>query len=111
MKGLQHSALTGRWRWLLMGLLSQSVGAQAVSPAAKHFVLNAYGAKGDGQTVNTAAVQAAIDAASVVPGGGTVVVPAGVFRTGAVFLKPGVSLLVEKDGVLKGTANTADYPR
>ena len=37
-------------------------------------------------------------------------VPAGTFRSGAIFLKQGVDLLVEKDGVLKGTTNLDDYP-
>ncbi len=39
-----------------------------------------------------------------------VVVPEGVFVSGAVFLKPGVNLTVEKGGVLKGSQNTNDYP-
>jgi polygalacturonase len=37
-------------------------------------------------------------------------VPKGTFLSGAIFLKQGVSLLVEKDGVLKGTTNIDDYP-
>lgn len=97
------------WLGLLVWLLSPEGVAQAA--AAERFLITTYGARGDGQTVNTAAVQAAIDAASAAPSGGTVVVPAGVFRTGAVFLKPGVSLFVEHDGVLKGTTNPADYPQ
>jgi hypothetical protein len=43
--------------------------------------------------------------------GGVVVVPAGTFLSGAIFLKQGVNLLVEKDGVLKGTTNPDDYPQ
>jgi polygalacturonase len=38
------------------------------------------------------------------------VVPPGTFLTGALFFKQRVNLLVEKDGVLKGTAKQADYP-
>ena len=34
----------------------------------------------------------------------------GHFLSGAIFLKQGVNLLVEKDGVLKGTTNIDDYP-
>ena len=37
--------------------------------------------------------------------------PKGTFMSGALFFKPGVNLLVEKDGVLKGTANPDDYPQ
>jgi parallel beta-helix repeat protein len=39
-----------------------------------------------------------------------VVVPGGTFLTGAIFLKPGVGLFVEKDGVLKGSTDLKDYP-
>jgi exo-poly-alpha-galacturonosidase len=69
------------------------------------------GAVGDGATVNTKAIQDAIDKCAARKGGGTLVVPRGTFRSGAIFLKQGVNLLVEKDGVLKGTANPDDYPQ
>lgn len=69
------------------------------------------GAVGDGKTVNTRAIQAAIETCAARKGGGTVVVPKGTFRSGAIFLKQGVNLLVEKDGVLKGTTNPDDYPQ
>jgi polygalacturonase len=67
------------------------------------------GAVGDGKAVNTKPIQTAIDQCAT-NGGGTVVVPKGIFITGALFFKPGVNLLVEKDGVLKGTTNLNDYP-
>jgi len=69
------------------------------------------GAIGDGKTVNTKAIQAAIDGCAARKGGGTLVVPKGTFRSGAIFLKQGVNLLVEKDGVLKGSTNPDDYPQ
>jgi polygalacturonase len=69
------------------------------------------GAVGDGTTVNTKAIQAAIDKCATAKGGGTVVVPKGTFRSGSIFLEQGVNLLVEKDGVLKGTTNPDDYPQ
>ncbi len=69
-----------------------------------------YGAVADGTTVNTKAIQAAIDKCAQ-SGGGVLVVPKGTFLSGAIFLKQGVNLLVEKDGVLKGTTNIDDYPQ
>jgi polygalacturonase len=69
------------------------------------------GAIGDGKTLNTKAIQAAIDACAARKGGGTLVVPKGTFLSGAIFLKQGVNLLVEKDGVLKGSTNPDDYPQ
>jgi len=78
-------------------------------PAPARFSVTEFGAKGDGQTLNTGAIQSAIDRCAEA-GGGVVVVPEGVFVSGAIFLKPGVNLTVEKGGVLKGSQNTNDYP-
>ncbi len=68
-----------------------------------------HGAIGDGATVNTKAIQATIDACSAA-GGGVLVIPKGVFLSGALYFKTGVDLLVEKDGVLKSTTSPADFP-
>ncbi len=38
-------------------------------------------------------------------------VPKGTFLTGSIFLKKGVNLQVEKEGVLKGSVNPEDYPQ
>jgi polygalacturonase len=78
------------------------------SPAAQILITD-HDAVGDGTTVNTKAIQGAIDQCAAT-GGGTIVVPKGVFLTGALFFKQGVNLQVEKEGVLKGTTNPADYP-
>jgi polygalacturonase len=59
--------------------------------------------------VNTRAIQAAIDDCAAA-GGGILVVPEGVFLSGALYFKPGVDLLVEKGGVLKSTTSMADFP-
>jgi polygalacturonase len=77
----------------------------------KRYVITDFGAVADGKTVNTKAIQAAIDKCAATKKGGVVVVPQGTFLSGAIFLKQGVDLLVEKDGVLKGTTNPDDYPQ
>jgi polygalacturonase len=77
----------------------------------RRYVITEYGAVGDAKTVNTKAIQAAIDKCSATKAGGVVVVPKGTFLSGAIFLKQGVNLLVEKDGVLKGTTKPDDYPQ
>jgi exo-poly-alpha-galacturonosidase len=94
---------------ILTALLAVTVAAQTGAKAPKRFVISDYGAMADGSTVNTKAIQSAIDKCAA-SGGGVVVVPKGTFLSGAIFLKQGVNLLVEKDGVLKGTTNIDDYP-
>ena len=74
--------------------------------AGKVFNINKYGAKGDGVTLNTKAIQKAIDECTP---GGTVLVPAGMYLSGALFLKSDMTLYIEKGGVLKGSADIADY--
>lgn len=68
------------------------------------------GAVGDGETLNTAAIQTAIDQLAA-NGGGTLVVPSGVFLSGALFLKSGVHLHLAEGAVLKGSTDKNDYPK
>ena len=75
-----------------------------------HYVITDYGAIGDSVTLNTKVIQAAIDKCAE-DGGGTLVIPEGIFLSGSIFLKQGVNLLLEQDGVLKGTTNPDDYPQ
>lgn len=72
----------------------------------KILTVTAFGAKGDGTAVNTVSIQKAIEAC---PKGGTVRIPKGVFVSGALFLKSNMTLEIAKDGVLKGSGETADY--
>ena len=65
-----------------------------------------FGAVGDGRTMDTAALQAAIDACGV---GQEVYVPAGTYMTGALRLHSDMALFVEKGAVIQGTANPEDY--
>jgi alpha-L-rhamnosidase len=67
------------------------------------------GAVGDGVTLNTAAIQKAIDQLAA-NGGGTLVIPQGEFLSGAIFLKPGVNLHLDKGAVLKGSTDIKNYP-
>ncbi len=80
-----------------------------VDAAPPEYLITDFGAT-TGAALNTAAIQAAIDAAAA-KGGGTVVVPAGVFRSGSIFLKQGVALHLADGAVLKGSEDIADYPK
>jgi len=66
------------------------------------------GAQGDGRALETQALQAAIDKVAAV-GGGTVVVPAGSYRTGTVVLKSHVTLHLEAGAWLVGSEDIEDY--
>ena len=79
----------------------------ALAAGAKDHDITKYGAKPDGVTMNTKAIQAAIDAAA--KDGGTVIVPAGKFLTGTVELKSNMKLHLEKDGVILGSTDYYDY--
>lgn len=68
-----------------------------------------YGARPDGQTMNTAAINRAVEEAASA-GGGTVRVPAGRFLTGTVNLRSNVTLHLEAGAVLVGSRNLKDYP-
>ena len=84
--------------------------ATATLPVAKRFVISAFGAVADGATLNTAAIQQAIDQAGAA-GGGVVEIPAGTFRSGSIFLKPGVELFLAEGAVLLGSKQIEDYPK
>jgi polygalacturonase len=68
-----------------------------------------HGALNDGSTVNTAAIQAAVDACAA-EGGGTVLVPPGTWVSGGIELKSHVTLRLEPGAVLRGSTRLADYP-
>jgi len=90
----------------LASVLAQST--YTANPDQKRYVISDLGAVGDGKTVNTQAIQAAIDQCAAA-GGGVLVVPKGTFLSGALYFKQGVNLLVEKDAVLKSTSTMADF--
>ena len=68
-----------------------------------------YKAKGDGITLNTKSIQAAIDACSK-SGGGTVLFPAGRYVSGTIYLRSHVTLFLESGAILEGSKNLNDYP-
>jgi polygalacturonase len=67
-----------------------------------------FGAVGDGATVETAALQKAIDACRD-QGGGRVVVPRGVIVSGTLRLHSHIELHLEVGAVLKGSPRLSDY--
>jgi polygalacturonase len=82
--------------------------AGAEDLGARVYNIRRYGAKGDGIALDTAAVQAAIDACHQ-DGGGMVLVPAGTFQIGTVELKSNVTLHIAAAGKLLGSADGKQY--
>ena len=82
--------------------------ACAACAAGAEFHPSDFGARGDGKTLDTAAIQKTIDAAA--KRGGTVVLAGGTYLSGAVFLKSGVNLRIEEGATLVGSQRLADYP-
>lgn len=98
-------------RMLSMGCALAFVLACAGAHAAKICDVRAYGAKGDGATKDTTAIQKAIDACAANSGGGTVKLSGGTFVSGPIVLKSNITLDVEKGATLLGSPDHADYPR
>ncbi len=67
-----------------------------------------YGAVSDGKTLNSKAIQAAIDDCHK-NGGGRVCVPGGTFKTGTIWLKSNVELHLSSGAVLLASDNMDDY--
>ena len=68
-----------------------------------------YGAKGDGATKDTAAIQKAIDACAQ-KGKGTVTLPEGNYLSAPIVLKSNITLHLDKGAMLLGSTDHADYP-
>lgn len=80
----------------------------ATKPAGNLFDIRDYGALDDNKTVNTQAIQQAIDACNAA-GGGIVYVNGDIYVTGAIRLKDRVTLWVEAGTILRGSASKKDY--
>jgi len=75
---------------------------------ANEFRVNHYGARGDGRTIDTQAIQRTIDGAAQQKG--TVVFAPGTYLTGSLFLKSGVHFRVDKGVVIRGVQDLSAYP-
>ncbi len=88
---------------------AEKTGVKKMPRGEKIFNVSAYGAKNDGSTLNTKAIQAAIDACAM-KRGGVVAFDTGSYVTGSIFIKKGVTLLIGKNTQILGSQDIADYP-
>ena len=80
----------------------------SVTATARDYNIVDFGAKNDTTVLSTLAIQQAIDQCSK-DGGGRVVVPAGMFKTGTIVLKSHVDLHLETGATLYGSTRLEDY--
>jgi polygalacturonase len=99
---------------LAAALLPKSASAAEPARAAQRdagtrtYNIRDFGAKGDGKTLDTAALQAAIEDCNR-DGGGTVLVPSGTFVIGTTELKSNVTLHLAASAILLGSGDGKDY--
>jgi len=91
---------------VLLGMLLLSGCGAAAQP--RTFDVRDFGATGDGTTLDTTALNRAIDACATA-GGGNVLVPRGEYLTGTVHLKNNVTLQLDADAELIGTRELNRY--
>lgn len=88
---------------------AKDVGARTIPQGVAVFSTTDFGAVPDGITLNTKAIQAAIDACEEA-GGGIVTFSPGNYHTGAIYLKNNVHLHIPQGVTLLGSQQLEDYP-
>ena len=109
------------WRWRLITRFWQCVPRfvwrrlslslavlLSLSASAKDYNILDFGARNDTTVLSTAAIQQALDQCSEA-GGGRVIIPAGMFKTGTLVLRSGVDLHLESGATLYGSTDLNDY--
>ena len=99
----------------MVGLLAMVPSAWAAggvgAVAVKTCDVREFGAKGDGTTKDTVAIQKAIDTCTLNKGGGLVMLRGGTFLTGPISLKSNITLNIAAGATLLGSPDRADYPK
>jgi polygalacturonase len=93
------------WAIALAGGLSV---VPLIHAETKTFDVRDYGAKGDGTTLDTAAIQKALDECGKA-GGGTVRLPKGVYLSKPIVLRTKTTLTLDDGATLKATDDPKDY--
>lgn len=95
---------------VVMALMTLLVGSATLQAGdAQVFSVHDFGAQGDGENLDTQAIQDAFDKCGKA-GGGTVVIPKGTYLCGSVFMKSRTTLLLEEGATLKGSEEKNNYP-
>ena len=84
------------------------IAVSAASIRSETYNIKDFGAVGDGITINTLAIQKAINACRDADGG-VVLIPAGTFISGTIQLFNNINLHLESGAILKGSREVSDY--
>src|SRR5450755_4144333 len=93
--------------YMLIHAISWSQTGKESEASPTYNIIN-YGAKPDGKTCNTAAIQQAVNDCHR-NGGGKIIIPAGIFVTGTIRLYSNMNLYLEPGSVLSGSEHDKDY--
>jgi polygalacturonase len=88
---------------------TSKVGATRFPSAKKIYSANDFGAVNDGRTLSSPFIQKAIDACAD-NGGGIVTLQPGTYVCGALFVKSNVHVRIDKNVLILGSQDFADYP-
>lgn len=100
------------WLFSTLAVCSLLLAATPALAATRGNICNprSYGAKGNGVTKDTAAIQHAINACEA-KGGGTVVLTPGTYLSGPIVLKSDITFDLKKGATLLGSTDFKDYPK
>jgi polygalacturonase len=90
----------------LLGTFGRNALAEGVQ--GRVFDVREHGAKGDGKSLDTTAIQKTLDACGKA-GGGTVWLPAGNYLSQPLILRTKTKLLIDRGATLRATDDPADY--
>lgn len=101
-------SLLGLLAAALLGFDAQAASGSVIQPPLPYFSPDSYGAKRDGVTYDTEAIQKAVDACAGT--GGSVILGSGRYLSAELTLRDGMTFHLEKGAVLLGGTNAVDYP-
>lgn len=100
-------SMKNRWKvWGVITFLFGSLSVEALEPVYVNVLST--GVVNDGVTMNTRALQSAIDSCAHA-GGGTLYFPSGRYLTGSLFLRDNITLFLEAGAVVLGSPDLKDY--
>jgi polygalacturonase len=103
MKNQSTSVCSSSLQFFYFCLLAFSLNLPCLAADADSGIFNvrAFGATGDGKTLDSPAINKTIDAA-VAAGGGTVLVPAGTYLSGSIHLQSNIHLVIDAGATILG---------